>query len=232
MLLVDLFPECPLMLDLFTTYFDWLELVHRRAHTDSSLRYTTDLHVQWQDLAIRLFGKEAFERKIKFHAGVHVAMWTIARGSLLWYNDADGELLNKSNAKVPWGRTNTQHGRHGAERQMTTIVGRCDLLELLLQVRREQEAAAAPVRVAPPPAQALPSAKLMGNRRTVLRIRLNAAAALDPALRQLPFSTSFYLQLTSNGSENVDYPGGMPSLTSDSIEIRPGVAVQRWCDSL
>jgi hypothetical protein len=38
LLLIDLFPECPQMLELFTDFFEYMELVLRLASTDESLR--------------------------------------------------------------------------------------------------------------------------------------------------------------------------------------------------
>jgi hypothetical protein len=229
LLLVDISPGCPQLLELFTVYFEWLELMYRRAHTDGSLRYASDLNEQWQDLAISLFGKEHFEDSIKFHAaGAHLADWTTGRGSLLYYNDAYGELLNKSNAKEPWRRTNYHRGPHGAEEQMTTVVSRTDLLKLLLQLAERADASPAP----PPPLaspQLGPPSRLMGVRETVCRIDLGAAQNIHPSLLQLPFSVALYLhQATGGGSDDASFPGGMPSLTSSLLEVRPGVAVQRW----
>jgi hypothetical protein len=165
---------------------------------------------------------------IKFHVGGHLRDWTRGRGSLLYCNDEDGEVLHKSNAKEPWLRSNTHRGAQGAEHQMAHIVGRGDVLRLMVDVRQQAEAAYVAVPQAMPIDNNAPPAKLMGTRRIVCRIPLGAAAAAHAALAQLQFSIALYLQLATNGSEDVDYPRRMPFLTSSMIEVRPGVAVVRW----
>ena len=110
---------------------------------------------------------------------------------------------------------------------MTTVVGRTDLLKLLLQLAERADAPHVP----PPPVapQVSPPSQLMGVRSTVCRIDLSAASNIDPSLQQLAFSVALYLhQATGGGSDDASFPGGMPSLTSPLLEIRPGVAVQRW----
>jgi hypothetical protein len=226
MLIVDLFPEEPKMLDLYTDYFDWLEMVYWRAHTDESLSLVASLNEQWKELAIDLFGKGPFELMIKFHAGVHIVDWTRARGSLLHVNDENGEAMMGDLAKEPWEHTNRHYD---PELQMVNYVERRDVLKLLLRVRAASKAATAPAGLpaAPPVVNGTPAVLMAARPR--FSIQLAAAAATSPELAQLPFAISLFLHLAAPGNtEDVPYPAGMPSLTSDALRVHPAVTIHHW----
>ena len=229
LLVIDLFPECPLMLDLFTVYLEWMQMVYWLAHTDESLDLTTELNEEWKDLAIGLFGKENFELMIKFHIGCHLAIWTRGRGVLPFISDEDGEALHPRHAKQLW-RDNCNHWR-GCEDQMAHKAERRDTLEVLLQELKRRAAVPPGAQAAGPPvAPVVPRlvAVLMGPDSGVCRLSVPAAAAFNFQLRQLPWAIALFLQLATGGDAEVQYPADMPTLTSDQLELRKGVHVLCW----
>ena len=44
LLVIDTFPECPQMLDLFTEYFEWFEMAYWCVQSDESLAYAAVLN--------------------------------------------------------------------------------------------------------------------------------------------------------------------------------------------
>ena len=238
-ILIDLFEDFEEQLDLFTEYFSFMDLAYRKAHTDSSLALAAHHNQQWKNLAIQIFGKDEFEGMIKFHEGDHVADWTAGRpgpdgrpqggrGSLLWYNDADGEADHPRFAKYLFTRTN----RHkGCEKTMTAEAERRDVLQTLLDVckRKRADAVAADANLEMHERAPELSTALMGAAR-VCRLTAAALSGAHPSLRQLPWAIALFLQLSTGGESEADYPNGMPVLTSEQLEIRPGAHVQRWPD--
>ena len=57
-LLVDLLPNAPEFIALFSDYFDWIRLLNNRHHTDATLARLDRFCEFWMEAAVRLFGKE------------------------------------------------------------------------------------------------------------------------------------------------------------------------------
>ena len=195
LLLIDLTPECPELMELFTTYFDWKELVERLAHTSSSLDEAMKLYKEWAAIAVRLFGKEQFWNRIKFHIPEHLKEIVEDMMAVPYSDDAPAETAHIEGAKEPWEHTN---GRN-IQPTMTNYVARRDMLRLL---REFAATSSSPLPTAPLPAQPFAeTASVLSNvlmtSKTVKRISLTEVKQLNPQLEQLYFSVRLFLRLAS-----------------------------------
>ena len=228
LLLIDLMPECPPMMQLFTDFFEYMELILRRAHTETSLRVAEERREAWQSAALHLFGKEEFEAMIKFHLVLHYSRFIKGRGGLPWWHDEDGEASLRPNAKQLLRRTNM--GFH-LEAQLATVVERRDAVRLILHVLKSQTLAqdgCGGNRMAAPAQVVGPSVALMGQRPIVAIVRREVQAA-HAELAQLEFAIRLYLHLAQSpaNDENV-HLRDMPSLASEVLHVRKGLYVRRW----
>ena len=242
LLSIDLFPNCPQMLTLYTDVFDDMELMLRRANTDHSLRVAHVHRTAWQVGAVSLFGRSEFEGMIKFHQPLHLAPFIRGRGGLPWWHDEDGEASLRPNAKnlIRW----TNMGP-GMEEQLSHAAERRDGVRLLRRALENDDmhgggaggghggaaggGAVAAGHVIPPPAPpAGPPTVLMGQRPTV-RMRLLDVRRSHPELAQLEFAIRLYLHLAQSplNDENV-HLADMPSLASDVLDMRPGLRILRF----
>ena len=234
LMLVDLFPQYTRMLDLFTDFLEWVEMVYWLVQSEHSLAVLSSLKEAWRDQATSIFGSREFELMIKFHMPDHVGGWTRSRGTLLYDNDEEGEALHPRHAKDLWRRTNFHDG---CEATMAIMAERRDALELLLNLHNQglvRGQAGRPVAAGrgggggAANAGNAPRAVLMGVTQRVCRLTLVQAQAAYPELQQLRWATAVFLQTATGGDPEVPYPAGMPTLTSDVIEVRKGVHVVRW----
>ena len=242
LLLIDLFPKCPEMLELFTDFFEYMELVLRRACTDWSLRVAEVHRKAWMEAAVRLFGKEEFEAMIKFHLPLHFVAFIKGRGALPWWHDEDGEAQLRPNAKNLLRCTNMALE---LEAQLAPKVERRDALRLIEHVlMREQQlaaagggdaAAAAADEDGGPPAPPMPAAAaagpptvLMGQRPSFSRAR-REVQAMHSELAQLEFAIRIYLHLAQSlDHDECVHLRDMPTLASEMLDLRKGVRVLRW----
>lgn len=234
LLLIDLVPNCPQMLELFSDFFEYMDLILRRASSDESLRFAESLRAAWMSRAVQLFGKEEFQGMIKFHAPLHYLAFIKSRGGLPWWHDEDGEASLRPNAKNLLKRTNMGQN---LEAQLAQVAERRDTERLIWQVLKQQRLAGGAAQPAPAqlPAPALlpvgPPTVLMGQRPAVRMMRRDVQAA-HPDLAQIEFATRLYLHLAQSpqNDENV-HLRDMPSLASEALDLRPGVHVLRWLAS-
>ena len=234
LLVIDLFPECPQMLELFTDFFEYMELILRHASTDESLRVAEVHRDAWQTAAVRLFGKEEFEGMLKFHLPLHFAAFIKGRGSLPWWHDEDGEAQLRPNAKNLLARTNMAVE---LEAQLAPVVQRRDALRLVEHVLSQQLAAAdgddadGGAAAAPqlPAATAASSPTVLMGQRPGFSMTRRDVQVIHPELAQLEFAIRLHLHL-AQAPENDEcvHLRDMPTLASEVLNLRKGLRVLRW----
>ena len=260
LLLIDLFPKCPQMMELFSDFFEYMELILRCANSDESFRVAEERREQWMSVAVQLFGKEEFENMIKFHSVLHYVPFIRGRGGLPWWHDEDGEASLRPNVKNLLKYCNM--GAH-LEEQLTHIVERRDVRRLLDTMFKH---AAANARLAagdggagdgsggnggdnggggggagsgagggggaPPALSPGPPTVLMGQRPAVSKLRRDVQAS-HADLSQLEFAIRLYLHLAKSpqNDENV-HLRDMPSLPGmGALDLSPGLHVLRFPSS-
>ena len=221
-LLVDLLPNAPEFMALFSDYFDWIRLLNNRHHTEATLARLDRFCEFWMDAAVRLFGKELFWRRIKFHLAKHASHFIRLLGAIDFADDATSEAAHIEGAKEPWTHTNHRN----VDPQMAKYVERRDTMRLLRLARQHQS----PQPQVPPFAAAAPRYnELMGLRPVQVR-ELGSVTRAHPLLARLTYAVRLYLHLAAGAISTDAHVRDMPTLDSDALYLRPGVHLYERLD--
>ena len=221
-LLVDLLPNAPEFMALFSDYFDWIRLLNNRHHTDATLARLDRFCEFWMEAAVRLFGKELFWKRIKFHLAKHASHFIRLLGAIDFADDATSEAAHIEGAKDPWTHTNHRN----VDPQMAKYVERRDTMRLLRLAREHQS----PQPQVPPFAAAAPRHnELMGQRPVQVR-ELGSVTRAHPLLARLAYAVRLYLHLAAGAISADVHVRDMPTLDSDSLHLRPGVHLYQRLD--
>ena len=215
-LLVDLLPNAPEIIALFSDYFDWIRLLNNRHHTDATLARLDRFCEFWMEAAVRLFGKELFWKRVKFHLAKHASHFIRLLGAIDYDDDATSEAAHIEGAKEPYTHTN----RRNVDPQMAKYVERRDTMRLLCLARQHQSPQ--PQEVAPA-ATAAPRCNVLMGLRPVHVQELGAAARAHPLLARLAYAVRLYLHLAAGALSADAHVRDMPQLDRDSLHLRPGV---------
>ena len=215
-LLVGLLPNAPEFIALFSDYFDWIRLLNNRHHTDATLARLDRFCEFWMEAAVRLFGKELFWKRVKFHLAKHASHFIRLLGAIDYDDDATSEAAHIEGAKEPYTHTN----RRNVDPQMAKYVERRDTMRLLCLARQHQSPQ--PQEVAPA-ATAAPRCNVLMGLRPVHVQELGAAARAHPLLARLAYAVRLYLHLAAGALSADAHVRDMPQLDRDSLHLRPGV---------
>eukprot|EP00964_Phaeocystis_antarctica_P007394 scaffold4010_cov98-Phaeocystis_antarctica.AAC.1 len=122
------------------------------------------------EAAVRLFGKELFWKRIKFHLAKHASHFIRLLGAIDYDDDATSEAAHIEGAKEPYTHTNHRN----VDPQMAKYVERRDTMRLLRLARQHQSPQ--PQEVAPAPAATPPRCNGLMGLRPVHVQELGAAA--------------------------------------------------------
>ena len=221
-LLVDLLPNAPEFMALFSDYFDWLSLLNNRHHTDATLARLDRFCEFWMDAAVRLFGKELFWNRVKFHLAKHASHFIRLHGAIDYVDDATSEAAHIEGAKEPYSHTNHRN----VEPQMAKYVERRDTMRLLLLARQHQT----PQPQLPPSAAAAPRRNELMGLRPVHVQELGAAARVHPLLARLTYAVRLYLHLAAGAMDADAHVRDMPTPDVPALHLRPGVHLYERLD--
>ena len=180
------------------------------------------------------------------------------RGSLPWWHDEDGEASLRPNAKnlIRW----TNMGAN-IEDQMAPVAARRDALRLIRRELEQRDAdggnggdgsggggggggvgggggaggsgggAGGGGGRGDDGGGSAPPSKLMG-QRPVCQMSLREVRTAHTEIAQVEFAIRLYLHLSESTVNDEDVAvASMPSLASDSLELRPGVHILLWPSS-
>ena len=75
-LVLDLFPDVPLLLEMFFEFLEWINMALALCHTEESLRKVYKKYKRWLQLAVWVLGERAVSERIKAHTPKHLA-WIV-----------------------------------------------------------------------------------------------------------------------------------------------------------